>query len=526
MAEIPEKIGKYKIQDVVARGGMGVVYKAMHPNLKHQVVIKKLTIRGNKPLLERFKREARVLLELQHANIVRMFDYFTEGSFHYIVLELVDGMSLDKLIRKAGKLSWPTALLIVRDACKALKFAHSKGVIHRDIKPGNILISSKGEIKLADFGIASAEKENAVEEDITQAGITLGTPAYMPPEQFEDSKSVDARADIYAMGVMLYEMVTGKKPYGANMVPETLIQIKKGQYVAPSKLVEHQIPGSLSRIIKKMMNPQPKKRYKDVNALLNAINRQLNKFDVKPIRVSMVKLMLMQNYAEPMFVEKNKGLHKIAFIIGAATILVAGGLFAWNQGYIHNTLLRSMYTPVTVTLETSKASAISMGVPMSASFYVNDNEDIPSVKNSQRSFSKQQETNESEVFTTKAVFVQPGMYRVKVIVGSDVFWKSLYVDGNAQNVVFDIHTSDIRALNVKTSSVDMETGEDMTENTEFLVLYNNEWIPITELTNGELTTGTILKIRAEADGYMSEYFSLLIEWYQDELSIEAMMVRE
>ncbi len=523
MSDIPDKIGKYKIQDIVARGGMGVVYKAMHPNLKHHVVIKKLTIRGNKPLLERFKREARVLLELQHANIVRMFDYFTEGSFHYIVLELVDGMSLDKLIRKSQKLSWQTSLLIVRDACKALKFAHSKGVIHRDIKPGNILISTKGEIKLADFGIATAEKENASEDDITQAGITLGTPAYMPPEQFEDSKNVDARADIYALGVMLYEMVTGKKPYGVNMVPETLIQIKKGQYIAPVKH-EQKLPSGISRIIKKMMHSNVQKRYKNADAVLKAVNKQLNKFDVKPIRVSMVKLMLMQNYVEPIFVPKNKSLHKMFAIIVTSLCLIAAAVFAWTQGYVHSTLLKNWYTPVTVTLETSKASSISTGVPMNAQFYYNDNDNIPSVDNSYRLFKKTTETDESEVFSTKPLYIKPGMYRVKVVVGSDVFWKSLSINENAQNIVFDIHTADSRTLNVKASAFDMETSENITDKTDFLVLYNgNSWVPLEQLTNGELKTGTILKIRAESDGYNTEYFSLLIEWYQDELSIEALM---
>ncbi len=525
MSSIPEKIGKYNIQDVVAKGGMGVVYKAMHPNLKHQVVIKKLTMRGNKPIVERFKREARVLLELQHANIVRMFDYFTEGSSHYIVLELVDGMSLDKLIRKVKKLSWQTALLIVRDSCKALKLAHSKGIIHRDIKPGNILISTKGEIKLADFGIASEEKEREVEQDITQAGITLGTPAYMPPEQFEDSKNVDVRADIYALGVMLYEMVTGQKPYGANMVPETLIQIKKGQYVAPGKL-EQNLPAGICRIIKKMMNPKTKKRYKNADAVLKAVNSQLNKFEIKPIRVSMVKLMLMQNFVEPIFIPKNRGLQKIIFIVAVSILLVAGGVFAWKQGYIHSTLLRSRFTPISVTLETSKASAISTGVPMNAQFYYNDNADIPSVDNSFRLFTKVQETDESEVFSTKPLYVRPGMYRVKVVVGSDVFWKSLMVDENEQNIVFDIYNADSRTLNINASSFDLETGENITRSTDFLVLFNDEWVLLDELAEEDLKTGNILKIRAESDGYVTEHFSLLIEWYQEELSIEALLERE
>ena len=245
MAKIsPEKIGKYKVVSVIAKGGMGIVYKAIHPTLKRYIIIKKLTMRGNPELRERFKREAEILLDLRHRNIVHMFDYFVEAGSHYIALEFVDGMSLDKLLVKTKKLSCQTAMLIFRDACKALLYAHENGIVHRDIKPGNILISSHGEIKLADFGIASSEKE--AETNLTQDGSTLGTPSYMPPEQFSETKKVDNRADIYAMGVMLYEMVTGKKPFSGSFSPETILQIQKGKFTSPEK-----IEASVDRTIKK-----------------------------------------------------------------------------------------------------------------------------------------------------------------------------------------------------------------------------------------------------------------------------------
>ncbi|HBG35631.1 MAG TPA: serine/threonine protein kinase, partial [Treponema sp.] len=245
MAKIsPEKIGKYKVVSVIAKGGMGIVYKAIHPTLKRYIIIKKLTMRGNPELRERFKREAEILLDLRHRNIVHMFDYFVEAGSHYIALEFVDGMSLDKLLVKTKKLSCQTAMLIFRDACKALLYAHENGIVHRDIKPGNILISSHGEIKLADFGIASSEKE--AETNLTQDGSTLGTPSYMPPEQFSKTKKVDNRADIYAMGVMLYEMVTGKKPFSGSFSPETILQIQKGKFTSPEK-----IEASVDRTIKK-----------------------------------------------------------------------------------------------------------------------------------------------------------------------------------------------------------------------------------------------------------------------------------
>ena len=224
----PEFIGKYKVQGIIAKGGMGVVYKAIHPSLKRYVVIKKMTARRNSSNVERFKREAQILLDLQSPYIVHLFDYFTEGGYRYMVEELVDGMAVDKLLQKQTVLSPQLALLILQDACFALKYAHSKDIVHRDIKPGNILISKRAEIKLADFGIASDKEQG--DDSLTQSGVALGTPAYMPPEQFEDSAAVDQRADIYALGIMLYEMVTGSKPYPGTLSIETLNTIKKGKY--------------------------------------------------------------------------------------------------------------------------------------------------------------------------------------------------------------------------------------------------------------------------------------------------------
>ena len=165
---IPQTIGKYKVQGIIAKGGMGVVYKAIHPSLKRYVVIKKMTARKNSTNAERFKKEAQILLDLQSPYIVHLFDYFTEGGYRYMVEELVDGLALDKLIQKQICLPPPVAMLILQDACFALKYAHSKKIVHRDIKPGNILISKRGEIKLADFGIAS---DSEPDENITKECI-------------------------------------------------------------------------------------------------------------------------------------------------------------------------------------------------------------------------------------------------------------------------------------------------------------------------------------------------------------------
>ena len=288
MAE-SETIGKYKNCTKIAAGGMGAVYLATHPELKRKVVIKKLTLRnGGAAIRERFKREARILSDLSSPYVVRMFDYFTEGRANYIVLEYVEGMSLDRLIEKQTVLPPQLAMLILQDACLGLKNAHSKGVVHRDIKPGNILMSKRGEIKLADFGIASDEKESesvsasskdktasldatAVSSAITMAGSTLGTPAYMSPEQLTDSSSVDNRADIYSLGVMLYEMVTGTKPYAGDMAPSTIARIKKGNYIPPRK-INSKIPRQVSSLINKMMKPNPAKRFQSIEPVISRIS--------------------------------------------------------------------------------------------------------------------------------------------------------------------------------------------------------------------------------------------------------------
>ena len=289
MSDLPAEMGKYKIVSEIARGGMGIVYKAVHPSLKRHVIIKKLSIRGNNSIKERFKREAQILLDLNNPNIVHLFDYFTEGSYHYIVLEFVDGMSLDKLLKKQVVLSPQLSMLIFRDSLRALKFAHDNGVVHRDIKPGNILISRHGDIKLADFGIASSEREED-DTSLTQSGVTLGTPSYMPPEQFDDSHSVDKRADIYAMGIMLYEMVTGTKPYAGNFAPETIAKIQKGKYIPPEQ-INKGIPKVICKLIKKMTRVKASKRYQDIEPILKVVDKYLKKYDTEEIRNSITEPM-------------------------------------------------------------------------------------------------------------------------------------------------------------------------------------------------------------------------------------------
>lgn len=171
MPRIPDSIGKYKVETLIAKGGMGAVYKAIHPTLNRPVIIKKLDLRGRKDITERFKREARILMDFRHDGIVNMYDHFKIGKSYYIVLEFIDGKALDKVIREQRYLDNATAAYILYQTALALSYAHSKKAIHRDIKPANLLLSKKGEVKLVDFGIAVSDEDS--EKGLTIEGLNI-----------------------------------------------------------------------------------------------------------------------------------------------------------------------------------------------------------------------------------------------------------------------------------------------------------------------------------------------------------------
>ena len=272
MAKKPEQIGKYTVLDEIAQGGMGSVYTARHPTLDRTVIIKKLTLRGKAEIRERFRREAQIMMDLRNDAIVDVYDHFREGASYYIVLEYVDGLSLDALIRKRRYLPNHIALLIFREVCGALDYAHARNVVHRDIKPANVLLSGRGDAKLADFGIATIHGES--DSELTREGMTLGTPSYMAPEQFHDTRSVDYRADIYSMGVMLYEMVTGKRPYPGSFTPEVLNRIQKGNYQSPRRINPKVWPFT-QKLIRRMLRPKAQRRIGSLGRVVRIIDRKL-----------------------------------------------------------------------------------------------------------------------------------------------------------------------------------------------------------------------------------------------------------
>jgi len=217
--EIAGAFPQLEILEVIGCGGMGAVYRARQPHLERMVALKILpkSLAETPEFTERFTREARTLAKLAHPNIVGIFDFGESGGYFYLLMEYVDGVNLRQAMR-AGRFTPMQALEVVPEICNALQFAHDEGVLHRDIKPENILLDTRGRIRIADFGIAKLLDDTARSITLTQ-GMSPGTPQYMAPEQIEQPSTVDHRADIYSLGVVLYEMLTGELPIGRFAAP-------------------------------------------------------------------------------------------------------------------------------------------------------------------------------------------------------------------------------------------------------------------------------------------------------------------
>src|ERR1051326_5676274 len=226
LEEMARLFPQLEILLLLGAGGMGAVYKARQPALDRFVALKILPAAkaGGVNFEERFNREARALARLSHPNIVTVHEFGQAGGLHYFLMEYVDGAKLRQLER-AGRLAPREALQLIPQICDALQYAHDEGVVHRDIKPENVLVDRKGRVKIADFGLAKILGHDAESLRLTAEGQVMGTPHYMAPEQVERPLTVDHRADIYSLGVVLYEMLTGDLPLGKFSPPSRKVQV-------------------------------------------------------------------------------------------------------------------------------------------------------------------------------------------------------------------------------------------------------------------------------------------------------------
>ena len=268
--------GRYELEEVVGHGGMSSVYRAHDSLLERYVALKVLHQQYNEDedFVERFKREARSVAQLQHPNIVTVIDRGEEDGRQYIVFEFIDGENLKELVVRKGRLDVHDALEIALEVAQGLAFAHEHGLVHRDVKPQNVLLNGDGRAKVTDFGIA---RSLDVEHGMTQTGTVLGTSNYIAPEQ-ASGQPVDAHTDVYSLGVVLYEMLTGDVPFpGENFVA---VAMKHIQEPSPSVLdVRGDVPLRIAEMVDRALEKDPEHRFPTMNAFAAEIESNLAELD-------------------------------------------------------------------------------------------------------------------------------------------------------------------------------------------------------------------------------------------------------
>ncbi|UCC38323.1 MAG: protein kinase [Candidatus Aminicenantes bacterium] len=320
-----EKIGKYKITNSLGKGAMGIVYKALDPDISREVAIKTIHFdlvsvgTDKEEMMKRFLREAQAAGKLTHPNIITIYDVGREKDLTYIVMQYIEGQSLQQIFSSRKKFSIPELVELFSQLCDALDYAHQHGIIHRDIKPANILMDKKRNPFIVDFGVARVETST-----ITQTGTTVGTPSYMSPEQVM-GKKIDMRSDIFSLGVILYELLTGKKPFEAENITTVIYKIVN-EVPPPLSKVKKSLPVAFEHIVGKALAKDPKERYqncKELAADLQGLGRQLD----KTIAISADKGELT-GWKEA---KKRKLGWILAFSFTLVVLLSAGGFWFFSQ---------------------------------------------------------------------------------------------------------------------------------------------------------------------------------------------------
>ena len=262
------KVGRFEIQDEIGRGAMGIVYRALDPELHRVVAIKTIKLEAleeggaRDEIIARFQREARLAGGLSHPNIVTIYDAGKDKGLYYIAMELVDGSTLKRLLETKKLTGLEEKLRIFQAACDGLHFAHQNGVIHRDVKPGNILLTKTGQVKLSDFGVARLNTSST----LTQTGSMVGTVAYMSPEQIR-GQEVDPRSDIFSLGIVLYELLTGERPFGGHS-PTTVMHKVVNEHPVPPQILHQDLPRGMGDIVMKTLAKEPPRRYQSCAELI------------------------------------------------------------------------------------------------------------------------------------------------------------------------------------------------------------------------------------------------------------------
>ncbi len=526
-----KKIGKYLIRGMIAEGGMGKIYKAKHPTLKNDVILKKLTLSGNSSIVDRFKREAQLMLDFSNDNIVKVYDHFKEGNSYYIVMEYIDGISLEKLIEKNRFLPDEVALLIYRETCKALHYAHMKSVIHRDIKPDNVLISKNGEVKLTDFGIARSKNHD--EEGLTSAGMTLGTPTYMSPEQIDDSSKVDKRTDIYSMGVMLYVMVTGKSPFPSNLIPQTINAIQKGKYIKPEKH-NPKLSSAIKRLIRKGMHCRINRRYDSVEQLVKVSGKKLKKYRTNEEINSAIREYAYKKQSDGSGGRKGNLLSGILKGISAviAASLIAGGLLFYLHlnGYHYEYLYPHKYGAIKIILHSRKSYKQPEELYKKIAIYKKVKGKYGKETSTVTGFKISDRKKYFQLVSGK-LYLPSGRYRIKVYFENQLYQRDFYLypriiqrekKATADAALIEIFNREMTKLPVELDYSISDNNLDITKQAKLYIRYGSTWLLWDDYKKNRIpfVSGNSYYFKAVSVDYYPGYASVFIEPHQTHLNLQ------
>ncbi len=323
---------RYEILEKIGEGGMAVVYKAFCHRLSRFVAVKIMReeMAADEEFKRRFCAESHAIAMLSHPNIVAVYDVSHSDDVEYIVMELVDGITLKQYMDKRGAISWKEALHFTKQITKALAHAHSRGIIHRDIKPQNIMLLKDGTIKVADFGIA------ALENEMQESGQAVGSIHYIAPEQAR-GENPDAHSDIYSLGIVMYEMLTGRKPYTGETIGEIAVKHMSSLPTMPSDIVPD-IPPELERITLKAMSCPINKRYQSANELLDDLDKftqaqivQEKKPEYENPAVAPVRSVSEMSREKYSLRRKRSGtVAYMTGVLGGLVLILALFVFLWN----------------------------------------------------------------------------------------------------------------------------------------------------------------------------------------------------